>query len=96
MLVIVGMILLLTWIIDHAIHLAPSSLVDLLLLFATISFVLDFLRERENLRHPKPGWDAMPPKGWFGASMRRARQKKDGASGPDRPAASQMKATRAA
>ena len=96
MLVIVGMILLLTWIIDHAIHLTPSSLVDLLLLFATISFVLDFLRERENLRHPKPGWDAMPPKGWFGASMRRARQKKDGASGPDRPTASQMKATRAA
>ena len=46
MLVIVGMILLLTWIIDHAIHLTPSSLVDLLLLFATISFVLDFLRER--------------------------------------------------
>ena len=97
MLVIVGMILLLTWIIDHAIHLTPSSLVNLLLLFATISFVLDFLRERENLRHPKPGWDAMPPKGWFGASMRRVRQKRDGGAGSDRPtSASQMKATRAA
>src|SRR5262249_28703924 len=98
MLVIVGMILLLTWIIDHALHLEPSSLVNLLLLFATISFVLDFLRERENLRHPKPGWDAMQPKGWFGASMRRVRQKRDGDSGSDGPGASamKMKATRAA
>ena len=61
MLVIVGMILLLTWIFDYALHLAPSSLVNLLLLFASISFVLDFMRERENLRHPRPGWDAMPP-----------------------------------
>ena len=75
MLVIVGMILLLTWTFDYALHLAPSSLVNLLLLFATISFVLDFLRERENLRHPRPGWDAMPPKGWFAKSVRRARHK---------------------
>src|SRR5215467_14450634 len=98
MLVIVGMILLLTWIIDHAIHLTPSSLVNMLLLFATISFVLDFLRERENLRHPKPGWDAMPPRGWFSASVRRVRQKRDGDAGSDRPATSamKMKATRAA
>jgi hypothetical protein len=71
MLVIVGMILLLTWTFDYAFHLAPSSLVNLLLLFATISFVLDFLRERENIRHPRPGWDAMPPKGWFAKSVRR-------------------------
>jgi hypothetical protein len=96
MLVIVGMILLLTWIIDHAIHLTPSSLVNLLLLFATISFVLDFLRERENIRHPRPGWDAMPSRGWLSASVRRVRQKKDGGAGSDGPAASQMKATRAA
>ena len=75
MLVIVGMILLLTWIFDHAVHLTPSSLVNLLLLFASISFVLDFLRERENIRHPRPGWDAMPPRGWFAASVRRVRQK---------------------
>ena len=102
MLVIVGMILLLTWIFDHAVHLTPSSLVNLLLLFATISFVLDFLRERENMRHPRPGWDAMPPRGWFGLSMRRVRQKMDAGnetSGPDRPAAtrtSRVRATRAA
>ena len=99
MLVIVGMILLLTWIFDHALHLTPSSLVNLLLLFASISFVLDFLRERENLRHPRPGWDAMPPRGWLRMSMRRVRQKVDGdsGSGSDRPtSSSQMKATRAA
>ena len=101
MLVIVGMILLLTWIIDHAIHLTPSSLVNLLLLFASISFVLDFLRERENIRHPHPGWDAMPPRGWFGSSMRRVRQKMDGGAGPETerpesPDIKQMKATRAA
>jgi hypothetical protein len=107
MLVIVGMILLLTWIFDHALHLAPSSLINLLLLFATISFALDALRERENMRHPKPGWDAMPPRGWFGLSMRRVRQKMDAGNetpgnrtaGPDRPAAtraSRVRATRAA
>jgi hypothetical protein len=71
MLVIVGMILLLTWIFDHALHLTPSSLVNLLLLFASISFVLDFLRERMNVGHdPQPGWDARPPKNWFGAMLR--------------------------
>jgi hypothetical protein len=107
MLVIVGMILLLTWILDHAVHLEPSSLINLLLLFATISFVLDALRERENIRHPRPGWDAMPPRGWFGLSMRRVRQKMDSGagaaetsdSGTDRPAAtraSRVRATRAA
>ncbi|HXM15831.1 MAG TPA: hypothetical protein VN933_11360 [Candidatus Eremiobacteraceae bacterium] len=98
MLVIVGMILLLTWIFDHAVHLTPSSLVNLLLLFATISFVLDFLRERENMRHPRPGWDAMPPRGWFSSSVRRMRHKTDDGpgSGPDGPTPSQMKATRAA
>lgn len=98
MLVIVGMILLLTWIFDHAVHLTPSSLVNLLLLLASISFVLDFLRERENIRHPRPGWDAMPPRGWFSSSVRRVRQKRDGGTGSDRPAssASRIKATRAA
>jgi hypothetical protein len=100
MLVIVGMILLLTWTFDYALHLAPSSLVNLLLLFATISFVLDFLRERENLRHPRPGWDAMPPKGWLANSLRRARNKMTvSASESDRPKAGaslKLKATRAA
>ncbi|HUE44141.1 MAG TPA: hypothetical protein VMP12_11270 [Candidatus Sulfotelmatobacter sp.] len=78
MLVIVGMILLLTWIFDHALHLTPSSLVNLLLLLASISFVLDFFRERENIRHPRPGWDAMPPRGWLAESIRRVRQKMGG------------------
>ena len=96
MLVIVGMILLLTWIFDHAVHLTAGSEINLLLLFASISFVLDFLRERENIRHPRPGWDAMPPRGWFAASMRRVRQKTDGGSETDRAAGSQLKATRAA
>jgi len=80
MLVIVGMILLLTWIFDHAIHLTPSSLVNLLLLFASISLVLDFLRERGNLQDPRPGWDAMPRRGWIAESMRRVRHKMDGGS----------------
>ena len=84
MLVIVGMILLLTWTFDYALHLAPSSLVNLLLLFASISFVLDFMRERENLRHPRPGWDAMPPKGWFANSVRRVRHKMNASSSGDR------------
>jgi hypothetical protein len=96
MLVIVGMILLLTWIFDHAVHLTPSSLVNLLLLFASISFVLDFVRERENMRHPRPGWDAMPPRGWVRASIRRFRHKAAYGTGPDRPTSPQMKATRAA
>jgi hypothetical protein len=71
MLVIVGMILLLTWIFDHALHLTPSSLVNLLLLFASISLVLDFMRERMNVvQDPRPGWDARPPKNWVGATVR--------------------------
>jgi hypothetical protein len=100
------MILLLTWIADHAVHLTPSSVVNLLLLFATISFVLDFLRERENMRHPRPGWDAMPPRGWFGAVGRRVRQmmkagtggaeRVDRASREDRVPATATRQTRAA
>jgi hypothetical protein len=100
MLVIVGMILLLTWTFDYALHLAPSSLVNLLLLFASISFVLDFMRERENLRHPRPGWDAMPPKGWFANAVRRVRHKMNASSWEtERPKAvpsMKLKATRAA
>jgi len=97
------MILLLTWIADHAVHLTPSSVVNLLLLFATISFVLDFLRERGNLRHPRPGWDAMPPRGWFGASVRRVRQMMKAGTGradrsisEDRVPATAARQTRAA
>jgi hypothetical protein len=59
MLVIVGMILLLTWIFEHAFHLTADSLVNLLLIFASISFALDFIREQE-ITVPRPGWDDRP------------------------------------
>lgn len=58
MLVIVGIILLLAWLFDYAVHLTAGSLVDLLLILATISFALDFLRTREENR---PRWDHRPP-----------------------------------
>jgi hypothetical protein len=61
MLVIIGMILLLTWIFDHAFHLTADSLVNLLLIFASISFALDIVREDEVM-DPRPGWDARPPR----------------------------------
>ena len=61
MLVIIGMILLLTWIFDHAFHLTADSLVNLLLVFASISFALDFFRDREAIE-PRPGWDDRPPR----------------------------------
>jgi hypothetical protein len=73
MLVIVGMMLLLTWIIDHAFQMAASSLTDLLLLFACISFALDCLRERD-IMSPQPGWDSRPPKGLLGSVARRFRR----------------------
>jgi hypothetical protein len=73
MLVIVGMMLLLTWIIDHAFQMAASSLIDLLLLFACISFALDCLRERD-IMSPQPGWDSRPPKGRLGSVARRFRR----------------------
>jgi hypothetical protein len=61
MLVIIGMILLLTWIFEHAFHLTADSLVNLLLIFASISFALDIVREDEVM-DPRPGWDARPPR----------------------------------
>jgi hypothetical protein len=73
MLVIVGMILLLTWILDHAIHLTTDSLINLLLLFATISFALDFIRERDFM-NPPPGWDARPPRVRLAGVGRRIRR----------------------
>jgi hypothetical protein len=61
MLVVVGIILLLAWIINYAVPLNAGSLVDLLLLFAAISFGLDYLRRRSKLDH-RPNWDHRPPK----------------------------------
>jgi hypothetical protein len=60
-LVLVGIILLLLWLFEYAVHLTAGSLFDLLLIFAAISFGLDFLRERDETG-PRPGWDRRPPK----------------------------------
>jgi hypothetical protein len=61
MLVVVGIILLLSWIINYAVPLNAGSLIDLLLLFAAISFGLDFLRKRSKL-DTRPNWDHRPPR----------------------------------
>jgi hypothetical protein len=63
MLTIIGIILLLVCLFDYAVHLTAGSLVHLLLLFAAISFGLDFLRSRSsNGRERRPNWDHRPPK----------------------------------
>jgi hypothetical protein len=62
MLVIIGIILLLAWLFDYAVHLTATSLIDLLLIFATISFALDFVRDRGDSEH-RPNWDHRPPRG---------------------------------
>ena len=60
MLVFIGIILLLAWLIDHAVHLTAGSLIDLLLIFAAISFALDILRPPRSER--TPNWDHRPPR----------------------------------
>ena len=47
---------------DYAVHLTASSLIDLLLLFAAISFALDFVRDRGD-SDQRPNWDHRPPTG---------------------------------
>jgi hypothetical protein len=81
MLVIVGMILLLTWIFEHAFHLTADSLVNLLLIFASISFALDFIREQE-ITEPRPGWDDRPRRLRFVSVARWTRRRLDGPSAP--------------
>jgi hypothetical protein len=61
MLVIIGIILLLAWLFDYAVHLTAGSLIDLLLIFATISFALDFVRDRGGSER-RPNWDHRPPR----------------------------------
>jgi len=61
MLVFIGIILLLAWLFDYAVHLAAGSLIDLLLIFAAISFGLDFLRGR-SASDRRPNWDHRPPR----------------------------------
>jgi hypothetical protein len=79
MLVIVGMILLLSWIFERAFHLTADSLVNLLLIFASISFALDFFRERDTME-PRPGWDNRPSRRGIGAVARSIRRRFDGPS----------------
>jgi hypothetical protein len=59
MIVLIGIILLLAWLFDYAVHLTPGSLIDLLLLFAAISFGLDFFRSR-SIWDRRPSWDHRP------------------------------------
>lgn len=89
MLVIIGMILLLTWIFDHALHLTPDSIVNLLLIFASISFALDYLRERDA--EPRPGWDDLPPKSRLGALVRWIRRGFDSSTPPTEKSAANGK-----
>lgn len=61
MLVFIGIILLLLWLFDYAVHLTAGSLINLLLIFAAISFSLDFLRGRSPSDR-RPNWDHRPPR----------------------------------
>jgi Family of unknown function (DUF5670) len=63
MLVAIGIILLLVWLFDYAVHLTAGSLIDLLLLFAAISFALDYIRGRSAWDR-RPNWDHRPPKAY--------------------------------
>ena len=80
MLVIVGMILLLTWIFERAFHLTADSLV-LLLIFASISFALDFIREQE-ITEPRTGWDHRPRRLHVGSVARWIGRRLEGPSAP--------------
>jgi hypothetical protein len=80
MLVIVGMILLLTWIFERAFHLTADSLV-LLLIFASISFALDFIREQE-IMEPRTGWDHRPRRLHVGSVARWIGRRLEGPSAP--------------
>jgi hypothetical protein len=61
MLVVIGIILLLVWLFDYAVHLTAGSLIDLLLLFAAISFGLDYIGGRSAWDRRR-NWDHRPPK----------------------------------
>jgi hypothetical protein len=63
MLVAIGIILLLAWLFDYAIHLTAGSLVDLLLLFAAIAFALDYIRSGSAWDR-RPNWDHRPPRAY--------------------------------
>ena len=77
MLVVVGMILLLAWTFEHAFDLSAGSLVNLLLIFASISFALDIFRERDTM-NPRPGWDHRPPRLLIVSAARAIRRRFEG------------------
>jgi len=77
MLVVVGMILLLAWIFERAFDLSAGSLVNLLLIFASISFALDIFRERDTMS-PRPGWDHRPRRLRISSAVRSIRRRFDG------------------
>jgi hypothetical protein len=75
------MILLLAWIFEHAFDLSAGSLVNLLLIFASISFALDIFRERDSMS-PRSGWDHRPPRLRMSSAVRSIRRRFDGHASP--------------
>lgn len=64
MLPIVGVTLLVLWLLDYAFHLTAGSLVNLLLLFAMLAFIIDFFgRPGAAAWENKANWDHRPTKG---------------------------------
>lgn len=72
---IIGIILLVMWLLDYALHLTAGSLVNLLLIFAVLAFVIDFFgRPGAAGWEKKANWDHRPTKGrwrWIKYSLRR-------------------------
>jgi Family of unknown function (DUF5670) len=75
MLPIIGVILLVLWLLDYAFHLTAGSLVNLLLVFAVVAFVIDFFgRSRSALWEKRSNWDHRPTKArwrWIKFSFRK-------------------------
>ena len=90
MLVAIGIILLLAWLFDYAIHLTAGSLIDLLLLFAAIAFALDYIRRRSAWDR-RPNWDHRPPKAYRRPMNALTRWLRDKARGPENAAPSAQK-----
>ena len=63
MLPIVGVTLLVLWLLDYAFHLTAGSLVNLLLIFAVLAFIIDFFgRPGAAIWEKKANWDHRPTK----------------------------------
>lgn len=72
---IIGIILLVMWLLDYAFHLTAGSLVNLLLIFAVVAFIIDFFgRPGAAVWEKKANWDHRPTKGrwrWIKFSLRK-------------------------